>query len=133
MTGASAFPDRLNSVDLEAGKLAGRPVLYLVGPGSVKAAAGKLLGAGAVVLLPPGPEPVAAPDWGAWMRAGLWLVMEADGVATLPGSGGSRAAGIACRVAHDLAIPVRTVPGWLTHLGQEKYMRRLSAGREAGP
>jgi hypothetical protein len=142
MTGASAWRGRLNSGDENGRELDAGPVLYLTGPmtgasdfnrAAFKSAAGKLLGAGAVVLGSAGPpEPLTAPEWGDWMRAGLRLLLEADGVAVLPGSGGSRAAGIECRLAHDLAMPVRTVPGWLTHLGQEKFMRRLRAGREAG-
>jgi hypothetical protein len=107
-------------------------VLLLIGPGPVKADAGKLIGAGAVVLLEPGPEPGGPAHWAAWMRAGLLLLLEADGVALLPASGGSRGASILCRLAHDLGMPVRTVPGWLTHLGQIDYMGRLTGGREAG-
>jgi len=31
-------------------------------------------------------------------------------------------------VAHELAMPVRTIPWWLTKAGQDAYMIRLGAG-----
>lgn len=136
MTGASAFPDRLKSVDLDGGTLdAGRlPVLYVVGNrAGLEVGARKLLAAGAVVVHASDPEPVPALEWGDWMRPCIRQLTEADGVALLPGSGGLRSAGILCGLAHDLAMPVRTVPAWLTHLGQMDYMGRLLAGRKAGP
>jgi hypothetical protein len=118
-------------------------VLFLVGPfpadlvdlnrAAFDVAGRKLRAAGAAVLRPATPEPAAAAEWGDWMRAVLArMLTEADGVALLSGAGGLRSAGITCRLAHDLAIPVRTVPGWLTQLGQNDLMRRLRAGREAG-
>jgi hypothetical protein len=72
------------------------------------------------------PEPADTLEWGHWMRRALADVLTVDGVAILPKSGRlSRGAGIACRVAHDLGIPVRTIPAWLTKTGQDAYMARL--------
>jgi hypothetical protein len=110
-------------------------ILYLAGPmtgledfnrPAFHAAARRLRAAGALVLNPAeSPEPCAAPDWGDWMRGALTMMLTADGVALLPGAGGSRGAALECRVAHELAMPVRTVPAWLTQLGQNGYMARL--------
>jgi hypothetical protein len=117
-------------------------VLYLAGPmtghedfnrPAFLAAAGRLRRAGFTVLNPAEtPAPVPDPDWGDWMRAGIRQLLDADGVALLPGAGGSRGAALECKIAHELAVPVRTVPRWLTLVGQTEYMGRLLAGWEGG-
>jgi hypothetical protein len=91
----------------------------------------RLRAAGFTVLSPAeGPAPVPDPSWGDWMRAGIRLLMDADGVAVLPGCGGSRGAALECRIAHELGVTIRTVPGWLTLAGQAGFMGRLLAGRK---
>jgi len=91
-------------------------------------AAARLEAAGFEVVTAP-PEPDTAPEWGAWARYALALLLTADGVVLPRGSGGSRGNGLLCRLAHDLAIPVLTLRGWLTRAGQDAYMARLTGGR----
>jgi hypothetical protein len=113
--------------------------LYLAGPmtghpennyPAFHAAARRLRSAGFVVLNPAETilPPLANPTWGDWMRAGLTQLLTTDGVALLPASGGSRGAQLEVLVAHELAMPVRTIPWWLTKAGQDAYMIRLGAG-----
>jgi hypothetical protein len=97
--------------------------LYIAGPTSEHAPA-RLLAAGFVpVTLQP--EPEASREWGHWARYALALLLTVDGVAVLPKSGTSRGAALACHVARELGLPVRTVPAWLTKAGQDAYMDRL--------
>lgn len=113
--------------------------LYLAGPmtgypdnnyPAFHAAARRLRRGGFAVLNPAEtPEPCPDPTWGDWMREALPLLCEADGVALLPASGRSRGARLECHVAHELAIPIRTVPAWLTKTGQDAYMQRLIAAK----
>jgi hypothetical protein len=74
-------------------------------------------------------EPGADLAWGDWMRRALALLLTADGVALLPASGNSRGARLECHVAHELGMPIRTVPRWLTQAGQDAYMQKLIADR----
>jgi hypothetical protein len=62
-------------------------------------------------------------EWRHWLRAGIGMVLEADGVVRIPGEG--RAPVIECRLAHELGLPIKTVPGWLTYAAQTGYMERL--------
>lgn len=105
--------------------------LFLAGPpAGLKSSGDRLAGAGAVLVnrdLPA--EPATAPDWADWMRERLVEFADADGVALLPDVGGSRGTALFCQLAHEMGLPVRTVPGWLTQLGQNAYMGRLLGGR----
>lgn len=113
--------------------------LYLAGPMSgipgfnyaaFHAAARKLRGAGFDVLNPAeNPEPCPMPQWGDWLRPALALLVQADAVALLPGSRGSRGVALECHVAHELAMPIRTVPRWLTDARRDAYMERLIGDR----
>lgn len=97
------------------------------------AAARKLRGAGFDVLNPAeNPEPCPDPQWGDWLRSALGLLVQADGVALLPGSGASRGAALECHVAHELAMPIRTIPRWITQTYQDAYMRRLTGNQRKG-
>jgi hypothetical protein len=98
--------------------------LYLAGPAALNIRAGRLEAAGFEVVKPP-PEPDTAPEWNQWARYALALMLTADGVAITAASGGLRGVGVACRLAHELAMPVLTVPGWLTKAGQDHYMQKL--------
>jgi len=110
--------------------------LYLAGPmtghpennyPAFHAAAGRLRRAGFQVVNPAEAdlEPLTGLSWGDWMRKGITQLLTTDGVAILPGAGGSRGAALECKIAHELAMPVRTVPWWLTKAGQDDYMARL--------
>jgi hypothetical protein len=114
--------------------------LYLAGPmtghpennyPAFNAAARRLRDAGFVVLNPAETilPPLANPGWGDWMRAGITQLLTADAVALMPASGGSRGARLEVHIAHELGMPVRTVPRWLTKAGQDAYMARLLADR----
>lgn len=98
--------------------------------------AGKLRRAGFTVLsLHEVPAPRDVPTWDDWMRACLGLLVRADGIAWLPGAGGTPVSELGGHVARSLIIPVRTVPGWLTHKINEDGMARLLAavrGTEGG-
>jgi len=97
--------------------------LLLAGPTSEYAPA-RLLAAGLVPVTMQ-PEPEASRAWGDWARYALALLLTVDGVAVLPKAGRSRGAALVCHVAHEIALPVRTVPAWLTKTGQDAYMDRL--------
>lgn len=106
-------------------------VLCLAGPiGDDSApfhdAARRLRDAGFEVLNPAESEPAPDSSWEDRLAGALAVLLRADAVAVLPGSGNGR--GIMLRLAADLAKPIRTVPGWLTKAGQDDYMRRLRAG-----
>jgi hypothetical protein len=81
--------------------------------------------AGFVVITAP-PEPDTAPEWGAWARYALALLVTADGVCT---GGKSRGSGLLCQTAHELAMPIRTLRAWLTKAGQDAYMESLTRDR----
>lgn len=51
--------------------------------------------------------------WSWYMRAALRQLMDADGVAVLPGWEASRGATLEVHVAQSLDIPVRSVEAWL--------------------
>jgi hypothetical protein len=92
------------------------------------AAALRLRRAGYTVLNPGRlPAPVPDPDWADWMRQALRMMLDADGVAMLPGSESSRGAALERRVAVELGMAVRSVPAWLTLAGQSAFMDRLRA------
>lgn len=52
--------------------------------------------------------------WQWYMRHGLAMLVEADGVAILPGWDSSRGATLEVHVARSLDLPVNDVVGWLT-------------------
>jgi hypothetical protein len=111
--------------------------LYLTGPREGSAAtpratfldaARRLRAAGFRVLslsdLPePGTSP--APDWQDWARAGIRLLLEAQGVARLRGTG--HAATIETDLARQLGMPIKSVPGWLTEIRHTDYMERITS------
>jgi kynurenine formamidase len=100
------------------------PRASAVSAASAAAAAQRLRGAGFDVLsLTELPVPEPEPTWRGWLKAGIMLLLEADGMVRIPGEG--RAPGVELRLAHELGIPIKTVPGWLTHAGQADYMKRL--------
>lgn len=108
--------------------------LYLTGPregrnaahkDDFRAAARKLREAGFTVLclsdLPDMTDP--DPDWHAWARQGIRMLLEAEGVAKLRGT--SHASTVETDLARELDMPVQSVPGWLTHARHDAYMERL--------
>jgi hypothetical protein len=101
--------------------------VYLAGPPGTPATQ-KLQDAGLEVITAP-PEPEDAREWGPWARYALALLVSADAVAIQPGGGHSRGVSLICQTAHELAIPVRSVRGWLTKAGQDAYMARLTGDR----
>lgn len=114
--------------------------LYIAGPmtglpdynyAAFHAAARKLRAYGFAVINPAETdlEPGTDMPWGDWMRRALGLLVQSDAVALLPGSGTSRGAALECHVANELAMPIRTVPRWLTDARQDAYMRRLTGNQ----
>ena len=101
--------------------------VYLAGPPGTPATE-KLQDAGLDVITAP-PEPEDALEWGPWARYALALLVSADAVALQPGTGRSRGLSLICQTAHELAIPVRSVRGWLTQAGQDAYMSRILEDR----
>lgn len=109
--------------------------LYLAGPMSGQPdfnrpafdlAARRLRGAGFAVLSPAeAPEPGPAPEWLDWMRGSLRLLLDADGLALLPGWWDSRGATVERDLARSLGLPALPVPAWLTAAGQNSYRGRL--------
>jgi len=101
---------------------AGTTTLYIAGPMSGLPdlnypaffhAESKLAECGYLTLNParnsnPDPE-----DYIEWLRLGLRQVLEADGVAVLPGFGMSKGAVMEIMVASFLKMPVRTINEWL--------------------
>lgn len=86
----------------------------------------RLRAAGFEVLNPADrPEPKPDPSWEDWLRGAITIMLRADGVAFLGGAGGSRGARLEVRLARDLAMPVRSVRGWLTQARNDAYMERI--------
>lgn len=81
-----------------------RPAFFLAEEG--------LRSAGFEVLNPARHEQDAGRAWADYMRVDLADVLRADGVAVLPGWELSRGARLEVHVAHELSIPVLTVPVW---------------------
>ena len=52
--------------------------------------------------------------WEGYMRAGIAQVIQADGIAYLPGSEGSRGARLELHIAAELSLDVRPLDEWLT-------------------
>ena len=52
-------------------------------------------------------------DWQMWMRATMFLLVECDGVALLPGWRESRGAMIEADWAEAMGLPVRELEDWL--------------------
>jgi hypothetical protein len=111
--------------------------LYLTGPregsgatprATFQDAARRLRAAGFRVLcLSDLPEPWAnpAPEWQDWARAGIRLLLEAQGVARLRGTG--HAATVETDLARQLGLPIMSVPGWLTKARHGAYMERITS------
>lgn len=59
------------------------------------------------------PTPADAKPWGWYLRRALRMVLDADGVATLPGWKKSRGAVLEVHVARALGVPVMPVATWL--------------------
>ena len=100
------------------------PTLYVAGPMNYPAfddAADRLRDAGYSVLNPTDTDPADYPDydgttpppWEWWLRQALRMVLEADGIAVLPGWEGSRGARLEVYVGRSLDMPWRTVADWL--------------------
>lgn len=97
--------------------------LYIAGPMSglpefnypaFHAAEAQLQAAGYETL---NPATNAKPDpetWEGYMRAAIGQVIQADGIAFLPGAAGSRGARIEMKLGWDLSLDVRPLHGWLT-------------------
>jgi hypothetical protein len=111
--------------------------LYLTGPregrnaadrDTFRGAAGRLRQAGFTVLcLSDLPEPCTSPlpQWQDWARAGIRMLLEAEGVARLRGTG--RAAAVETDLAQQLGLPIMSVPGWLTKARHTAYMERITS------
>lgn len=101
--------------------------LYVAGPMSglpdfnyptFNAAASMLRGLGYDVLNPvdaekDNPTPGQQQPWDWYMRKALRMVLEADGLAMLPGSHHSRGARLERRVAEDLGLPCLPLEAWV--------------------
>lgn len=53
------------------------------------------------------------PNWAAYMRADIALLLQCDAVALLPGWDESRGSRIEAQLAIDLGIPTKTLERWL--------------------
>ena len=116
--------------------------LYLAGPmtaagpqyaAAYESAAGQLRRGGfAVLSLHEVPAPGDVTTWEDWMRVCLGLLGRADGVAWMPGAGGTPVAELGGHVARSLIIPVRTIPAWLTQKITDDGMARLLAAVRKG-
>lgn len=76
-------------------------------------AEGKLRDHGHIVFNPARVDGDPEWSWEKWMRASIKMLMECDGVATLPGWEQSRGANVEVRLAMDLGIPYGPVESWL--------------------
>lgn len=81
------------------------------------AAAGRLRSAGYEALCPTAGEQPPSPDealpWQHYMRLGLRLLLDAEGVALLPEWEASRGATLEVHLARALDMPIRPVDEWL--------------------
>lgn len=82
-------------------------------------AAERLQGAGYRVLNPVdseqhNPTPGTPQPWDWYMRHALRMVLEADGLALLPGWRASRGARLEVRVADALCLPTRPAGAWVS-------------------
>lgn len=59
------------------------------------------------------PTPGKPQSWDWYMRHALRMVLDAQGIALLPGWQHSKGARLEVSVAHRLKIPVRMVPVWI--------------------
>lgn len=97
-------------------------ILYLAGPitgnpnheREFNEAEGTLTSSGYTVLNPTTTTqpPGAVWVWSDWMRAGVRQLMEADGVALLPGWELSKGANVERGLAFALGFPIKTVKEW---------------------
>lgn len=83
-----------------------------------RAAGEQLRAAGFQVLNPVdaeehNPTPGTAQAWDWYMRHALRMVLEADGIALLPGWEASKGAALEVHVATALKLDVRELAGWL--------------------
>lgn len=77
-------------------------------------AAYRLRAAGYHVISPAEtPLPTKDPSWADWTRASLKRLLDADGIALLPGWRDSRGASIEYHVATQLGMADNTVKGWM--------------------
>ena len=108
------------------------PILYIAGPMSnlpdlnypaFHTAAAQLRRAGFTVLNPAESDaPNANPSWADWMRLAIAQVIQADGIALLPGWRESRGAQVENELAKDLGMKRDTVRGWLTQAEHDRHM-----------
>ena len=111
--------------------------LYIAGPmngypesnyPAFNTAADRLRAAGFTVLNPADNEAPADPSWVNWMRLAITQLVQADGIALLPGWTRSPGARIEERLACDLGMKRGSVPHWLTEAAFEKHMAKVTAG-----
>lgn len=97
-------------------------ILYIAGPmtglpeynhPAFHAAEAVLTSLGYTVLNPARTDLPADTSWEDWMRAGLRQVLEADGIALLPGWERSRGANMERFVAASLSLHIRDLEGWI--------------------
>ena len=101
--------------------IAGRPMTGLpnLNYPAFAAASVQLLAAGYAVESPTEGGQVDGWTWADYMRRGLGQLLTCDGVAMLPGWGGSRGACIEAELAGELDMPVRSVRDWIELAGGE--------------
>ena len=109
--------------------------LYICGPTEDHPARNKpafnlaatlLRGAGFTVLNPAENLTPADPTWENWMRLAIGQLVQADGVALLPGWTGSRGALVEEKLARTLGMPRHEYRAWLTEAHHNKRMERLN-------
>ena len=96
--------------------------LYLAGPmtghpdynrPAFHRAAAELRAAGYHIISPAEtPQPAANPTWADWTRASIKRMLNADGIALLPGWQESKGASLEVHIADELEIPVKTASIW---------------------
>lgn len=84
-----------------------------------------LRAAGFTVLNPAENETPTVPSWENWMRLAIGQLVQADGVALLPGWTSSRGAQVEEKLARTLRIPRHEYRAWLTEAEHQAYMVRL--------
>jgi len=88
-------------------------------------AATRLRAAGYHVINPAEtPIPCQDPSWVDWTRASLKRMLDADGLALLPGWHKSRGASIEYHVAIQLGMRDNTVDGWMTAITHTQEITR---------